>query len=863
MTHNKTWTLAVLLTAIALIGINYPAIASPQSQGLAGESITGSTGITETTGQIMARQAQRAGFAQEQIIIPLKKVIPPNKTKQSALTQGPVSGPASPQAPAVAFTLGKGFEGPSTTTPCATPPDTMGTVGPSQFIVFVNCNIVSYNKTTGVADGVLNTTPDNFFLSVRSNTASDPHIRYDRLTQRWFMVIIDVTFPNNRVLLAVSDSATITVSTNWTFFFFQSANGAHTNCLADYPTPGIDANAIYIGVNQYCGSSLGSAQYTASDGYVVQKSSVLGAGPIHYTAFANLATPLDGPATPQGVDNPDPSATEGYFIGTGNCCWNEIDLRRVSNPGSLSPSIGGIVRIATANQGIPTNQPHLGNTQGTTGYLDASDNRLFAAYFRNGSLWTAMDVGVTVSGLTCSGTAALNGANRDAVFWWEIRGIPTGATPTVFQSGSVCDTSASNPAFFSYGTIAVNGQGHAAMGYTVAGAANYTEPGISARLASDPLGMLPTSYISPTGSHPYNPFFDTGSVNGFRRWGDFSYTSADPCDDMTLWTIQEYASQNNAYGERVTQLIAPLPATPASTNPSAVLAGQANTDVIVTGTSINGSGFYDTPPSMSAEPCRKRIGATVSGGVTVNSVTYTDPTHVTLNISTVGVTLGTKTVTITNPDGQSSSAAILQVTGGLTSTITTLTSAPDASTFGQPVTITATVSASGGTPSGTVLFFDNGTLLGSPSLASGKATLTTSALLVGTHPITGTYSGDSSFAASTSTILSQGVNKADTTVLLTSSSNSIPLGQIVTFTATVSSGGGIPTGNVQFKSDSTNLGSTIALSNGTATLITSALPLGAHTITADYVGSSNYNGNTSNSVMVAVQLFQYLPFIIR
>ena len=33
---------------------------------------------------------------------------------------------------------------------------------------------------------------------------------------------------------------------------------------------------------------------------------------------------------------------------------------------------------------------------------------------------------------------------------------------------------------------------------------------------------------------------------------------------------------------------------------------------------------------MSAETCRMRIAATVTGGVTVNSVTYTDPTHVTL-----------------------------------------------------------------------------------------------------------------------------------------------------------------------------------------------------------------------------------------
>ena len=135
----------------------------------------------------------------------------------------------------------------------------MGAAGPTQFVVFENCNIVTYSKATGLPDGVLNTTPNNFFTSVRSSSTSDPHVRYDRLTQRWFLVTIDVTFPQNRVFLAVSNTATITNTTTWTFFFLQSAIGTHTNCLADYPHPGIDANALYIGVDQFCGASLATA----------------------------------------------------------------------------------------------------------------------------------------------------------------------------------------------------------------------------------------------------------------------------------------------------------------------------------------------------------------------------------------------------------------------------------------------------------------------------------------------------------------------------------------------------------------------------------------------------------------------------
>jgi hypothetical protein len=74
-------------------------------------------------------------------------------------------------------------------------------------------------------------------------------------------------------------------------------------------------------------------------------------------------------------------------------------------------------------------------------------------------------------------------------------------------------------------------------------------------------------------------------------------------------------------------------------------------DVVITGTSSGGTGFYDTPSSIT-DACRQRIGAAVTGGVTVNGVVYTDPTHITLNLSTVSAAAGSRNVTITNPDGQ-------------------------------------------------------------------------------------------------------------------------------------------------------------------------------------------------------------------
>lgn len=85
------------------------------------------------------------------------------------------------------------------------------------------------------------------------------------------------------------------------------------------------------------------------------------------------------------------------------------------------------------------------------------------------------------------------------------------------------------------------------------------------------------------------------------------------------------------------------------------------------------------------------------------------------------------------------------------------------------------------------------------------------------------------------------VTKKTPTVGVTSSVNPSDFGQSVTFTATVSSGSGTPTGTVQFKDGGVNLGSAQALTNGTAQLTTATLSSGKHVITAEYSGDTIFD----------------------
>ncbi|MGO8794334.1 MAG: Ig-like domain repeat protein [Candidatus Sulfotelmatobacter sp.] len=185
---------------------------------------------------------------------------------------------------------------------------------------------------------------------------------------------------------------------------------------------------------------------------------------------------------------------------------------------------------------------------------------------------------------------------------------------------------------------------------------------------------------------------------------------------------------------------------------------------------------------------------------------------------------------------------------GTTPSATTLISSPNPSVYGQSVTLTASVTSSSGTPTGSVLFTDTSTstTLGSATLLSGTASLAVSSLAAGTHAITAAYQGSSTFSGSTSTPVSQTVSSASTTTSLTSSLNPASANQTITFTATVTSQyGGADTGTVTFYSGSQTLGSG-SLSGNSATLNTSFSSAGTYSITAKYNGDANNLGSTSS-----------------
>jgi hypothetical protein len=181
-------------------------------------------------------------------------------------------------------------------------------------------------------------------------------------------------------------------------------------------------------------------------------------------------------------------------------------------------------------------------------------------------------------------------------------------------------------------------------------------------------------------------------------------------------------------------------------------------------------------------------------------------------------------------------------------TTTTLTSSQNPSIYQNTVILTATVSLAAST--GTVTFMDGSTTLSTSTLINGRATYITSALTLGSHPITASYGGDTNCNGSTSSTLVQTINLPGTTTTLASSPNPSIYMTSVTFTATVSPAAA--TGTVTFNDGATTLG-TVSLISGVATYSTAALTLGSPPdITASYSGDTNYGSSTSAILMQTV-----------
>src|SRR5277367_2130911 len=207
-----------------------------------------------------------------------------------------------------------------------------------------------------------------------------------------------------------------------------------------------------------------------------------------------------------------------------------------------------------------------------------------------------------------------------------------------------------------------------------------------------------------------------------------------------------------------------------------------------------------TTTSLAASSSQLALGQSVTFTATVASASGTGTPTGTVTFKDSGTQIGTGTL---NPSGSatfstsglpvgahsiaavysgdsnfassiSAAVSVTVSTAAKTPTTTSLSASSTQPTTGQSVTFTASIApqSGSGTPTGSAIFLDGQTQIGTSPLSAGSSTFSSTSLLAGTHSITATYSGDATYAESTSAPVSITVGTAPTPDYSLSVSNS-------------------------------------------------------------------------------------------
>ena len=249
------------------------------------------------------------------------------------------------------------------------------------------------------------------------------------------------------------------------------------------------------------------------------------------------------------------------------------------------------------------------------------------------------------------------------------------------------------------------------------------------------------------------------------------------------------------------------------------------------------------------------------GNTTLGSVPVGAAGSASLSLSTL--TTGAHAITAiysgdTNHSGSSSATVSQQV---VQPTSLTLSSNSNPAIAGLPITLTAHLATNGSSGSisplpltGNVTFLDGTSVLTTvPASGTGALSFATSSLAVGTHSLTVAYAGDANFEASASTAIVQIVKSADTSAQLNVSSNLLDYKSSLTLTAVLKGTGSLVTGPVVFLDGATPLGQANLSSGGSATISTSTLSPGIHSLSVTYAGDRNNGPSASPIVTVQVK----------
>lgn len=408
-----------------------------------------------------------------------------------------------------AAVVDKNFDGQINTSGIA-PPDTDGDVSPDYYMQMVNLSFQIYDKNGNSLYGPYqNSTIWSGFDGPWTGTNDgDPIVLYDQYADRWLASQFSLpNYPSGPFYMLIAISTTNDPRGGWYRYAYSFSQ------MPDYPKFGVWPDGYYLTTNRFAPPNL---SFAGAGVYAIDRAAMLSGNSSAAIISWNLSTSY-GSLLPADFDGATPPAgSPAYLVNLGSGLlrvwqatvnWSNPSSSTLSSPLSLSTQ-------SFSTSSIVINQP------GTSQTLDPlSDRLMFRLQYRNFGTHQSMVCNHTVNA----------GSGQAGVRWYELR--KTTGNWAIYQQG----TFAPNDGLDRWmGSVAMNGVGDIAIGYSVAGKTLYPSIRFAGRTAGNTLGNLDiveTSIVE-----------GTKSQTGVNRWGDYSMMSVDPVDDNTFWYTNEYSN---------------------------------------------------------------------------------------------------------------------------------------------------------------------------------------------------------------------------------------------------------------------------------------------------------------------------------
>ena len=420
-----------------------------------------------------------------------------------------------------------GFEGISSDTGAAangghfwSPPDTTGDIGPNNYVEAVNTELSVYDRQgTAIAGPVkLKSLWSGTSSLCHLNDDGDPIVVYDQLANRWLISQFAVTDapPNYHECIAISKTGD-PAGAYWSYDFKISDSRFN-----DYPKIGVWPDGYYATFNDSVGDNFAGITVAAFERAKMLNGQAAKLVAYHSSFPADqdysmlpadlngrLAPPANAPALFAESFDGSPDVLEVWSF--------HVDF---------AASTGTFARIAKLTTAAFDSDlcrfdldclPQPSTSSG----LDAISDRLMQPLsYRNFGDHESMVVDQTVD---------VNGQDRAGIRWYELRRVGSGQW-SISQQGTYAPDSANRW----MGSMAMDGNGNVALGYSVSSESVYPSLRYATRLAGGAKDLLEAEATMIAGGG--------SQASDGHRWGDYSTMAIDPTDDCTFWYAGEYYS---------------------------------------------------------------------------------------------------------------------------------------------------------------------------------------------------------------------------------------------------------------------------------------------------------------------------------